>query len=596
MERTYALETPAQKSKQVLVQGWVDSVRDHGQLLFIDLRDVSGKVQVVVDPAEQADIFKVAKDLRSEFVIEVKGVVSDRDPDLVNPKLATGEIEIRVEELTLLNKSKPMPFPINTHGGEIDETVRFKQRYLDLRRDRLQEIITKKHKLFLAVRNWMDAEGFREVQTPLLTSTSPEGARDFVIPSRLHPGKFFVLPQAPQQYKQLLMVGGIDKYFQIAPCARDEDPRADRHAGVFYQIDMEMSFPTIDKIFATAENLIKETYKTVAPDKEIMEFPFPRIPYAEAMNRFGSDKPDLRFGMELQEISELVKGKTDFNVFNGADVIKAVVVEGAGEWSRKEIEAMETFAKQLGGKGLAYTKVTDSGLETGIAKFLEPVASDLIKQVSAKPGDLLFFGADKEEVVWKVLGGVRSEAANILGLKDNQKLAFAWITDFPFYEKDEKTGKIDFGHNPFSMPKGGAEAFEAEDPLTIQSNQYDLALNGYEILSGSIRNHNPETLVKAFEVVGYGREEILKRFGAMYNAFQYGAPPHGGWAIGFDRMFMVLVDEENIRDIYAFPKSSSGIDLMMNAPSELNELDMKIAGIDLSQEVKLKLMKQDGNK
>lgn len=595
MERTYAVETPKQKSKQVLVQGWVDSVRDHGQLLFIDLRDVSGKVQVVVDPAEQPEIFKVAKDLRNEFVIEVTGTVADRDKDLINPNIETGEIEIKVEELTLLNKSKPMPFPINTEGHEIDENVRFKQRYLDLRRDRLQNIITKKHKLILAIRNWMDSQDFREVITPLLTSTSPEGARDYVVPSRLHPGKFFVLPQAPQQYKQLLMVGGVDKYFQIAPCARDEDPRADRHAGVFYQIDMEMSFPTIDKIFATAENLIKSTYKTVAPDKEIVEFPFPRISYHDAMERFGSDKPDIRFGMELQEITEIVKGKTDFNVFNGAEVVKAVVVEGAGEWSRKEIEDMETYAKQLGGKGLAYTKVTDDGLETGIAKFLAPVAQELIKSVGAKPGDLLFFGADEREVVWKVLGGVRSKVGDMLGLKDNSKLAFAWITDFPFYEKDEKTGKIDFGHNPFSMPKGGAEAFDAEDPLTIQSNQYDLALNGYEILSGSIRNHNPEILVKAFEVVGYGRDEILKRFGALYNAFQYGAPPHGGWAIGFDRMFMVLVDEPNIRDIYAFPKNSSGMDLMMNAPSELNEADMKVAGINLRPEVKLKLQKQAEN-
>ncbi len=591
MDRTYAVETVNQKGKQVLVQGWVDSVRDHGQLLFIDLRDKSGIVQVVINPEKQQDVFEVAKELRNEFVISVTGKVVDRDVELVNPKIVTGTIEVETETLELLNRSKPMPFPIDTDGHEIDENVRFKYRYLDLRRERLQKIVRSKHKLILAVRNWMDQQDFTEVITPLLTSTSPEGARDFVIPSRLHSGKFFVLPQAPQQYKQLLMVGGIDKYFQIAPCARDEDPRADRHAGVFYQIDVEMSFPTIDKIFGTAENLIANTYKVVAPEKEIVQMPFPRIPYEESMNRFGSDKPDIRFEMELQEITDVVKDKTEFNVFNGAEVIKCVVAKGAGEMSRKEIEEMEEYAKRLGGKGLAYTKVIGGSFETGIAKFLKPIESELIKAISAEDGDLIFFGADKQTVVWKVLGGVRSKLGDMLGLKDSSKLAFAWITDFPFYELDDN-GKLDFGHNPFSMPKGGAEEFDKEDPLTIQSNQYDLAVNGYEVLSGSIRNHDPEVLVKAFEKVGYGREEVISRFGALYEAFQYGAPPHGGFAIGFDRLFMVYIDEPNIRDIYAFPKNSNGMDLMMNAPSELDEKDMKILGIDLRPELKAKLAKK----
>lgn len=591
MDRTLAINTTSLKGEQVLVQGWVDSIRDHGQLLFIDLRDTSGKVQVVVDPDKQPEIFTRAKKLGNESVISVEGVVRDREPELVNPKIPTGQIEVAISKLELENKSLPIPFPINTDGHEIDENIRLKYRYIDLRRERLQRIVKQKHKLILAVRNWMDQKGFTEVITPLLTSTSPEGARDFVIPSRLNPGKFFVLPQAPQQFKQLLMVGGLDKYFQIAPCARDEDPRADRHAGVFYQIDMEMSFPNIDKIFATAENLIKDTYKVVAPDKQIQEFPFPRISYQEAMERFGSDKPDLRFGLELKEITDIVKGKTEFNVFNSASVVKCIVATGCGEWSRKEIEDMEGLAKQLGGKGLAYVKVTSSGLETGIAKFMEPVADKLIAAADAKPGDLIFFAADELSVVYKVLGGVRNHLGNVLNLKDKDVLSFAWIMDFPFYELDSKTGKLDFGHNPFSMPKGGVEAFNTDDPLSILSNQYDLAVNGYEILSGSIRNHNPEVLIKAFEVVGYSKEEVIKRFGALYQAFQYGTPPHGGWAIGFDRLFMVLVDEPNIRDTYAFPMSSNGTDLMMNAPSEVSDLDLKILGIDIRPEVRAKLNK-----
>jgi aspartyl-tRNA synthetase len=586
MERTYAINTLQLKGEKVLVQGWVEGIRDHGQLLFVDLRDSSGVIQVVFNPESHPTAFEVAKSLGNEYVIGVIGTVSARDGQMINPNLETGQLEIVAEELEVLNRSKPLPFPINTDGHEIDENVRFKYRYLDIRRERLKNIIRSKHKLILAVRNWMDGQGFTEVITPLLTSTSPEGARDFVIPSRLHKGKFFVLPQAPQQFKQLLMVGGVDKYFQIAACARDEDPRADRHAGDFYQIDIEISFPTIDKIFGTAENLIKNTYQVVAPQKQIQQFPFPRITHAEATDKYGSDKPDIRFGMELVEITQVVKGKTEFNVFNSAEVIKCVVAKGAGEWSRSEIEEMETYAKQMGGKGLAYVKVTAAGLETGIAKFLAPVQQEILAATKAEPGDLIFFGADKYNVVCKVLGAVRSKLGDILNLKDPSKLAFVWVTDFPFYELDEKLGKIDFAHNPFSMPRGGLAAFNEPDPLKIGSNQYDLAVNGYEVLSGSIRNHDPEIMVKAFETVGYGREEVIKRFGALYEAFQYGAPPHGGWAIGFDRLFMVLIDEPNIRDTYAFPKNSNGMDLMMNAPSELSEEDLKVLGIDLRPEVK----------
>jgi aspartyl-tRNA synthetase len=586
--RTYLEQVAGKVGEQLTVSGWVDSVRDHGQLLFIDLRDKTGVLQLVV-PAESGEVFNQAKALGREYVISATGKLRDRAADLVNPKLDNGRIELVIETLEVHSTSKPLPFPIDTDGREIDENVRLKYRYLDLRRPRLQKIMKDKAKFMLAVRNWMEQDGFTEIITPLLTSTSPEGARDFVIPSRLHPGKFFVLPQAPQQFKQLLMVAGLDKYYQIAPCARDEDPRADRHAGVFYQIDIEMSFPTIDRLFDTAERMLADTYKSVAPQKQIVQTPFPRLKFVEAQERYGSDKPDIRFDMELQEITELVKGKTEFNVFNNAEVVKAIVAVGAGEWSRAQLEELETFAKQQGAGGLAYVKVAESGgqptLETGIAKFLEPVGASLIQFLKAKPGDLILFGADTRPKVNKVLGQVRSLLGEKLGLKDPHKLAFVWITDFPFFEVDEKSGKLDFGHNPFSMPKGGLSAFDAEDPLTIESLQYDLALNGYEAMSGSIRNHNPEVLIKAFEKVGYDRQTVERRFGALYEAFQYGVPPHGGWAIGFDRLFMILIDEPNIRDTYAFPLSSSGVDLLMNAPSELDPADLKVLKIrvDLPQ-------------
>jgi aspartyl-tRNA synthetase len=581
--------TKADANKEVKLSGWVYRRRDHGGVIFIDLRDRYGLTQIKFDlnHGTSKNVIEKADQLRSEWVINVKGKVVLRPDDMVNEKMPTGEIEIEVSELLILNTSKALPFELEEEKtSEVNEALRLKYRFLDLRRPRLQEIMKKRDEVITAFREYFHKNDFIEVQTPILANSSPEGARDYLVPSRFYPGKFFALPQAPQQFKQLLMVGGVDRYFQIAPCFRDEDPRADRHPGDFYQVDMEMSFVEQEDIWAVAEPLIKELTEKFT-DKEIMFESFPRILYNEAMLKYGSDKPDLRFGLEIKPITELITSVCGFSVFAQAikdgGVVHALKIDGGNVFSRSAIDELTELARSKGAKGLAYIQMREDGPASPINKFLgEELISKIISKVDAKTGDIIFFGADELKTVCSALGAVRNKCGSLLNLKDPKKIAYAWIIDFPMYEFSEiEEGKIDFAHNPFSMPSGGMEALNSFEPLKIKANQYDLVANGYELASGAIRNHNPEVMYRAFEIAGYGPEEVEKRFGAMLRAFEYGAPPHGGMAFGFDRLLMVFLGLENIRDVYAFPKDGQGRDVMMDSPSEvagkqLKELKIKI--------------------
>ena len=573
--------------EKITVKGWVNSRRDHGGLIFIDLRDHSGLLQLVISP-DFAESFELAEKCRDEFVISATGVVKERAENLKNPNISTGEIEVIVENLEILNRSEPLPIAVSDNGQKSNEELRLKYRFLDLRREKMQKMLRRRAEFYREIRKFMENHEFIEVATPILANSSPEGARDFLIPSRVHPGKFYALPQAPQQFKQLLMVGGIDKYYQIATCFRDEDPRADRLYGDFYQLDLEKAFvENGEEIRSEMEVLIKDLVKNFAK-KELLSEEIPRIPYEVAMEKYGSDKPDLRFGMELVDLNDIL-AETEFGVFKNAECVKAICVKNGASLSRKQIDNFTEIAKSEGAGGLAYITYIEGEAKSPIVKFLnESELSKIKEETGAEDGDAIFFGADRREVVNKVLGRLRNEFADFFNLKDENKVALAWVVDFPFYEFDEKNNKVDFGHNPFSMPKGGVEALRnAEtdaEKLAIKADQYDMVMNGYEICSGAVRNHNPEVMYEAFGLLGYDKKYVEAKFGAMLNAFKFGAPPHAGCAFGLDRIFMILMNEDNIREVVAFPKNGSGVDVMMSSPSFVDEGQLKELKIELSED------------
>lgn len=596
--------------EKITVKGWVNSRRDHGGLIFIDLRDHSGLLQLVISP-DFMDSFKLAEKCRDEFVISATGVVKERDENLKNPNILTGDIELVVEDFEILNRSEPLPVTVSDNGQKSNEELRLKYRFLDLRREKMQKMLRRRAEFYREIRKFMENHEFVEIATPILANSSPEGARDFLIPSRVHPGKFYALPQAPQQFKQLLMVGGIDKYYQIATCFRDEDPRADRLYGDFYQLDLEKAFvESGEEIRSEMEVLIKDLVKNFAK-KELLSEEIPRIPYEVAIEKYGSDKPDLRFGMELVDLNDVL-AETEFDVFKNAECVKAICVKNGASLSRKQLDGFTKIAESEGAGGLPYIKVgenekykvgikinfnSDFGVKTDfleilsspIVKFLsEKEVINIIKIMDAQPGDAIFFGADRREVVNKVLGRLRNEFADFFNLKDENKVALAWVVDFPFYEFDEKNNKVDFGHNPFSMPKGGVEALRNAKTdakkLAIKADQYDMVMNGYEICSGAVRNHNPEVMYEAFGLLGYDKKYVEAKFGAMLNAFKFGAPPHAGCAFGLDRIFMILMNEDNIREVVAFPKNGSGVDVMMSSPSFVDEGQLKELKIELSED------------
>ena len=580
MKRTYAIQSPELVGQHISVSGWVNSRRDHGGLIFIDVRDHTGIVQLVINP-ETPEAFAVAEQLRDEFVIRAEGMVREREGDLKNDKIATGSVELAVESVTILNRAETLPIQPFAEQ-QANEELRLKYRYLDLRRPKMQHMLKKRAEMFSSFRSYMEANEFTEVTTPILANSSPEGARDFLIPSRLHEGKFYALPQAPQQFKQLLMVGGVPRYYQLAACFRDEDPRADRLYGEFYQLDTEMAFVEDgETVRQTFDPLIKQL-STEFAGKTLLSQDIPRIPYVEAMETYGSDKPDLRFGMELIDLTD-VFADTEFAVFKNAETVKTIRVQRGSELSRKQIDSFTDIAKQEGAGGLAYITYEQGEAKSPIAKFLSDAELAAIKdRTGAEDGDTVFFGADKRAVVNKVLGRLRNEFAAHFELKDPNVIALCWIVDFPFYEWDDVRKKVDFGHNPFSMPKGGLESLNVttdEEKLAVIADQYDMVMNGYEICSGGVRNHNPEVLYKVFGLLGYNEQYVEDKFGAMLNAFKYGAPPHAGCAFGVDRMFMELMSESNVREVVAFPKNGSGVDVMMNSPSTVDPAQLKELGL-----------------
>ena len=590
-QRTFASNTLTKVGEITTVAGWVHSRRDHGGLIFIDLRDHTGLVQLVINP-EQAEAFRLAESLRDEFVIRASGVVAERGEGLKNPNIASGNVEIVVENLEILNRAETLPIQPFAEENQAGEDLRFKYRYLDLRRPKMQQMLKKRAEMYRCMHQYMDDRDFIEIQTPILANSSPEGARDFLIPSRLQEGKFYALPQAPQQFKQLLMVGGVPRYYQLAACFRDEDPRADRLYGEFYQLDLEMSFVEDgEEVRQEVEPLMRQLATNFA-GKKLLDLsglavgdrqPIPRISYRDAMETYGSDKPDLRFGMELIELTD-VFANTEFGVFKNAECIKAICVKNGASLSRKQIDQFTDIAKSEGAGGLAYITYQDGEAKSPIAKFLSEAELTAIQQkTGAADGDAVFFGADTRPVVNAVLGRLRNEFAAHFNLKDPSVVALAWIIDFPFYEWDDHGKKLDFGHNPFSMPKGGLQALESvttdADKLAIVADQFDMVMNGYEICSGGVRNHNPAVLYKVFDLLGFSESYVEEKFGAMLNAFKYGAPPHAGCAFGVDRILMELIDETNVRETLAFPKNGSGVDVMMDSPSTVDPAQLRELGL-----------------
>ena len=561
--------------QEVELAGWIQKLRNLGGMIFIDLRDEFGITQIVINDEE---LQKQAKELNTESCIHIFGKVVERASK--NLKIPTGEIEVVANKIEVLGACKSvLPFEVNT-DQEVREDLRLEYRFLDLRSEKLHKTILLRSKILKTLRDKMDELGFNEIQTPILANSSPEGARDYLVPSRLHPGKFYALPQAPQQFKQLLMVSGIDKYFQIAPCFRDEDARADRTAGEFYQLDLEMSYATQEDVFSVIEPVIYNTFKEFS-DKKIIQYPFPRITYKEAMLKYGSDKPDLRNPLIIEDITDIFEN-VDLRAFEGK-IVRTIATHDVAEQPRSFFEGMTDYAiKELKAKGLAWLRVQDDGTFQGpIAKFIPDDAREkMLERTNSKPGDCLFFIAEVPGVVEKLAGDVRSELGRRLGLIDENSFTFAWIVDFPMFEKDDN-GKIAFSHNPFSMPQGGLEALKNQNPFDILAYQYDMVCNGIELASGAVRNHDIEVMVKAFGMAGYDENEVKTKFGALYTAFQYGAPPHAGIAPGFDRMLMLLADEEAIRDVIAFPLNSKAQDVMMGAPGNVRYDQLKDVHIKL---------------
>ncbi len=558
--------TKAHIGENVTLTGWIDTVRDHGGVLFVDLRDHYGITQIVVNDD------KMIAGMPKETVILVEGNVTERDAETVNPKLATGLIEVRASKVEVLGPCQlGLPFEIDA-STETREEVRLKYRYLDLRNKKIHDNIVLRSKILSYLRSQMEEMGFLEIQTPILTASSPEGARDYLVPSRKHKGKFYALPQAPQQFKQLLMTSGFDRYFQIAPCFRDEDARQDRSPGEFYQLDFEMSFATQEDVFAVAEKVVYNTFKKFS-EKPVSEPPFKRITFADSMLKYGTDKPDLRNPLIIQDLTEFFAG-IDFPLFKGKPV-RGIVANCAGR-SKKFFEDSLKYALEIGMKGLGYLTLNGDEFKGPIAKFLTPEKRDeLVNLCGIKDGETVFFICDAISVVNKLAGEIRTWLGETLDVINKDSYEFCFIVDFPMYKLNEETGKIDFTHNPFSMPQGGMDALLNKDPLEIFAYQYDIVCNGVELSSGAVRNHNPEIMRKAFEIAGYGEEDLKAKFGALYTAFSFGAPPHAGMAPGVDRMIMLIAGEETIRDVIAFPLNGNAQDLMMGAPGEVTELQLR---------------------